>query len=61
MNDYIQNYVEERTKKINKTTSHKKIYKMFKSGFLNTEKKLAKSGIDFSNSGTCAICVLIKQ
>lgn len=29
--------------------------------FKNAEKKLKESGIDYSNSGTCAICVLIHK
>lgn len=53
-------------------TSHKKMHKLLKDAFKFTEKKLEKSvsshtllinrfqGIDFSNSGTCAIAVLIK-
>ena len=41
--------------------SDKKIHKLIKSAFLTTEKKLKNSGIDYSNSGTCAIGILVKE
>ena len=40
--------------------SHNKIHNLLKNAFKTTEKKLKGSGIDYSNSGTCAISILIK-
>jgi serine/threonine protein phosphatase PrpC len=42
-------------------TSHSKIYTLLKNAFKTAEKKLKGSGIDYSNSGTCVISVLIKN
>jgi len=33
---------------------------LIKNGFKTTEKKLKTSGIDYDNSGTCCVSVLIK-
>ena len=41
--------------------THKKINQLIKSAFKVTEKKLKGSGIDYSNSGTCAISIFIKN
>ena len=46
VNDYISTYIQERTKRINKmskTTSNKKMYKLFKEAFNSTDKRLNKS------------------
>ena len=44
-----------------KKMSDKNIHKLIKSAFKSAEKKLNNSGIDYTNSGTCAIGILIKE
>ncbi len=61
VNDYIQQYLEDKSKKIKKMHSHKKIHNSLKASFQKAEKMLKSSGIDFSASGTCAISVFIKE
>ena len=58
-NDYIQTYLEKNAKKIKSLTSDKQKETFLKSAFKNAESKLKSSGIDYSNSGTCAISVFV--
>ena len=46
--------------KIKKINTHYKITNLLLNAFKTTEKKLKGSGIDYSNSGTCAISIFIK-
>jgi serine/threonine protein phosphatase PrpC len=46
---------------LNKLETEKDIEKYLKKIFKNAEKKLKESGIDYSNSGTCAISILIHK
>lgn len=60
-NDYINAYLESKMSKIKKMNSHYKITNLLQNAFKTTEKKLKGSGIDYSNSGTCAISIFIKS
>lgn len=58
-NDYIQTYLEKNQKKIKQFQNDKQRESFLKSAFKNAESKLKSSGIDYSNSGTCAISVFV--
>ena len=47
--------------KINSLTNLSSATKFLKAAFKSAEDKLKSSGIDYSNSGTCAITVFIKK
>lgn len=60
--DAFQGYfTEKHIKKLPRLTSNKEREKFLFSAFKSTEKKLKKSGIDYSNSGTCCVMVYIKD
>lgn len=57
--DNFQQYLMEKSHKIDKLVANKDRESLLKAAFKHTEKKLTKSGIDYSNSGTCCIAVFI--
>jgi len=58
-NDYIQTFLEKNAKKIRTLTTDKQRESFLKAAFKTAESKLKNSGIDYSNSGTCAIAVFL--
>jgi len=58
-NDYIQTYLEKNAKKIKTLVSDKQRESLLKQAFKTAESKLKGSGIDYSNSGTCAITIFM--
>ena len=59
--DYVEQYLVTRSKQISKMNSHKKINKLLRNSFKDTEKKMKGSGIDYNASGTCCISVFVKN
>lgn len=74
-NDYIQTYLEKNSKKIKTLVNDKQresvnnfilifyifLKKFLKAAFKTAESKLKSSGIDYSNSGTCAIALFVQK
>eukprot|EP01017_Pseudomicrothorax_dubius_P028720 TRINITY_DN3431_c0_g1_i1.p1 TRINITY_DN3431_c0_g1~~TRINITY_DN3431_c0_g1_i1.p1 ORF type:complete len:212 (-),score=48.15 TRINITY_DN3431_c0_g1_i1:848-1483(-) len=60
-NDYIQTYIEKNTKKLATLVTDRQRETFIRSAFKTAESKLKSSGIDYSNSGTCAISVFIQK
>ncbi|CAD8071410.1 unnamed protein product [Paramecium primaurelia] len=58
-NDYIQTFLEKNPKRIKALQNDKQRESFLKSAFKNAEAKLRSSGIDYSNSGTCAISIFV--
>jgi len=58
-NDYIQTYIEKNHVKIKTLTTDKARESFLRAAFKIAEGKLKQSGIDYSNSGTCAISIFI--
>lgn len=60
-NDYIQTYLEKNSKKIKTLVTDKNRESFLRNAFKTAESKLKGSGIDYSNSGTCAISIFIQK
>ena len=58
-NDYIKTFLEKNVKKLQLLTSDKGREAFLKEAFKQAETRLKTSGIDYSNSGTCVVGVLI--
>ena len=58
-NDFIQTYIERHTKKLTTLQQPRQVEAFLKAAFKTAESKLKASGIDYSNSGTCAIAVMV--
>lgn len=59
--DNFQHYfIEKHLNKIRKLQTNKERESFLFSAFKNTETKLRKSGIDYSNSGTCCVSVFFQ-
>jgi integrin-linked kinase-associated serine/threonine phosphatase 2C len=59
--DNFQHYfIEKHLNKIRKLITNRDRETFLQSAFKNTEKKLRKSGIDYSNSGTCCVSVFFQ-
>ncbi len=60
-NDYIQTFLEKNVKKLKALSSDRKKEEFLRTAFQTTEEKLKASGIDYNNSGTCCVSVLIQR
>lgn len=58
-NDFIQTYIEKNIKRVKLIQTERQAESFIKAAFKNAESRLKGSGIDYSNSGTCAISVLV--
>lgn len=58
-NDFIQTYIEKNLKRVSNIQNERQAQVFLKAAFKNAESRLKSSGIDYSNSGTCAIAVMV--
>lgn len=58
--NFQQYFLEKHLVKIPKLLTNKDRDSFLSKAFNNTEKKLKKSGIDYSNSGTCCVSIFIQ-